>query len=184
MLVFVLGIGNGVCSGTGINICIGKYTLVFVFGESEAKQKRKATEQGGRGKSKGKMEGDTGKDIIDLLTTKALKTKSRYLNVTGQATAFRHQVCTDPAYSWVNETIMAPVLQCHEALQDKLTSFTLNIVSGGLQELKKKYTLAELEENLREVVAIDPLIKNLAREVEIIMKMNAARLPTGSSDRA
>ena len=122
-----------------------------------------------------------GKDIIDLLVTKAMKTKGRYINVTGQATAFRHQVSTDPAYSWVNEAIMAPVLQCQEALQDKVTSFFLNLVSGGLQDLRKKHCEAELEENRREVVGIDPFIKNLAREVEIIMKMNAARLPTSLS---
>jgi len=149
--------------------------MVGVLGVAmEAKQKkRKASDMEG-GKSKGKAKG-----MIELLLISAAKTKSKYLAVTGQCTALLHQVNTDPTFGWVNQQILDPLLQAQSKLQGQLTTFTLDLVSGlGTQELKKKY--ADLEVKLREASGIEAYIKGLQKEMDIIMKMNAARAPHNS----
>ena len=152
----------------GLAMVVALAVVVRIAVEANPK-KRKAGDMEG-GKSKGKP-----KSIIDLLIAKASRTKSRYLQITGQCTALLHQVKTDPSYSWVNEHIIAPMVQCQNNLQCKLTSFTLDLVSGSsMQELKKKYGDL-LEDNLREAIGIEADLKGLQKEMDIIMKMNAAR---------
>jgi hypothetical protein len=81
----------------------------------EAKhKKRKAGDMEGS-KSKGKV-----KSIIELLLISAGKTKFKYLTGTGQCTALLHQVRTDPAFSWVNQQILDPVLQSQSKLESQI----------------------------------------------------------------
>jgi hypothetical protein len=149
--------------------------MVGVLGVAmEAKQKKRKAGDVEGSKSKGKA-----KSITDLLLISAAKTKSKYLTVTGQCAALLHQVRTDPAFGWISQQILDPVLQSQSKLQGQLTTFTLELVSGvSTQELKKKYS--DLEVKLREAIGIEAYLKGLQKEMDIIMKMNAARTPHNS----
>lgn len=154
----------------GLAMVVAMAMVIRIAVEANQK-KRKAGDMEG-GKSKGRP-----KSIVDLLVIKASRTKSRYLQITGQCTALLHQVKTDPAYSWVNDHIVDPIVQCQNKLQCKLTPFTLDLVSGSsTQELKKKYGDL-LEDKIREAIGIEADLNGLQKEVDIIMKMNAARGP-------
>ena len=117
----------------GLAMVVAMAVVIRIAVEAHPK-KRKAADMEGS-KSKGRP-----KSIVDPLVIKASRTKSRYFQITGQCTALLHQVRTDPAYSWANQHIIDPMVQCQNNLQSKLTPFTLDLISGsGTQELKKKY---------------------------------------------
>ena len=152
----------------GLAMVVAMAVVIRIAVEAHPK-KRKAADMEGS-KSKGRP-----KSIVDLLVIKASRTKSRYFQITGQCTALLHQVRTDPAYSWANQHIIDPMVQCQNNLQSKLTPFTLDLISGsGTQELKKKYGDL-LEDKIREAIGIEADLKSLQKEMDIIMKMNAAR---------
>jgi hypothetical protein len=140
----------------------------WVAVEANPKKRKAGDMEGGKGKGKPKS-------IVDLLVVKATRTKTRYLQLTGQCTALLHQVNCNPAYSWINHHIINPVVDSHTKLQAKLTTFTLDMVSGeSIQELKKKYG-EFLEDRLREAIGIEADLNSLQQEMDIVMKMQAAR---------
>lgn len=74
----------------------------------------------------------------DLLFSKALATKRKYVNTSGQTSAFLLQVESDDKLSWVSPEILGPVLRAQDKLKQQLGPFFLHLVSGAaMQQLKK-----------------------------------------------
>ena len=57
------------------------------------------------------------KTVEDIMLSRAFKLKSKYLSVSGQATAFIGAVREDSQFKWISEEIMQPVVDAQNALQ-------------------------------------------------------------------
>jgi hypothetical protein len=147
---------------------------VEVQGKQAGKgSKRKASEvQGATNQNEAKE-----KTILDLLLAKAFATKRKYMNVSGQASAFLAQVQADEQFNWMSADILSPVHKAQAQLAEDLTPFFLHLASGAaMQQLKKEYPdESELEERLRNVSSLLPKVNALSKEVDRLLRMHSAR---------
>jgi hypothetical protein len=132
--------------------------------------KRKASEVQGATDAKEKT-------MLDLLLAKAFATKRKYLNVSGQASAFLAQVQADEQFNWMSADILSPVHKAQAQLSEHLSPFFLHLASGAaMQQLKKEYPdESELEERLRDVSSLLPKVNALSKEVDRLLRMHSAR---------
>lgn len=133
------------------------------------KGQEEAQEGGGREPKKTRK-------AVDVLLTKAMKLKTRYLMCTGQASAFIGQIGNEVAYNWISEELLGPVLEAQKALSKAITGVALQIVSGTPSNtLKKHYSQQELEAQLRALpVEVEPLCNKLQEEVQRLQRMHQA----------
>jgi hypothetical protein len=79
---------------------------------------------------------------IDVMIVKALRIKSKYHQLTGQASSFLTQIESNPDYKWLteNEGILQPVRDAQNAITSQMTEFDYIMFSGlSSQEIKRQF---------------------------------------------
>ena len=83
---------------------------------------------------------------------------------------------SDEAYAWCCESVMAPVKEAQEAVNQVVDDFVRFIFSGATaQEIKRSYAERDLEARLKEIPALEPLLSKLQTEVQRLMRMHSVR---------
>jgi len=82
------------------------------------------------------------RQALDTMFAKALRTKSKYHQTTGQANSFLTQIANNADYKWLAESegILQPARDAQAAISLKMTEFDHIMFSGmGNQDIKKQF---------------------------------------------